>query len=163
MYPPLWEKSLNAYNYFKGMGITIAPSRVFQREKNQKADSYEYTQEQLVWLDENSTTIFDQTTNFPPPVDNYFGTTFFEQTGSVEKLDEVEFTNKRKNKFAGWTCNMGMDHITIDSLGTIKSSTCSQAKLMGTLENFQSLEKSGTICFTEFCMCTQDVMITKYL
>jgi MoaA/NifB/PqqE/SkfB family radical SAM enzyme len=163
MYPPLWDKALNAYNYFKDLAITIAPSRVFKRADNSRASSYEYTAEQLAWLDDNSVTIFDQTSNFPPPKGNYFGTTYFEQNGLVEKLDEVEFTNKRKNKFTGWTCNMGIDHITIDSQGLVKTSTCPQSKALGTLENFQSLEKTGTTCFTEYCMCTQDVMITKYL
>lgn len=163
MYPPLWDKSLNAYNYFKELGVTIAPSRVFKRQTHVREASYEYTPEQLAWLDVNSNTIFDKN-GFPPPDNNYFGFSYIEyEDGRVEPLDEVEFTNKRKNKFAGWQCNMGKDHLFINSDGFVRESTCDQAKWFGRMEDFTELNNTSVKCVSEYCMCTLDVLIPKKL
>jgi len=163
MYPPLWDKALNAYYKFKDMPrVTIAPSRVFKRDDNDKVEvSYEYSQEQLDWLDKNSTTIYKHN-NFPPPKNNSFGQNYFEDNlGNVSKFDEVEFVNKRQNGFMGWQCNMGIDHISITSYGDILESACRQAKRIAHISDFKELNKSPTICKTWWCMCTSDVMIPK--
>ena len=161
MYPPLWDKAVNAYETFKAMDkVTIAPSRVFKRDELTHDASYEYTDQQLEWLKANSEVIF-RDNDYPPPANNYFGTTFIEVDGIVSKLDEVEFTNNRKNSFVGWDCNMGVDHIFIRPSGEIIQSACQQAKHIATIFNFESLSKSSTKCHTQWCMCTADVLITK--
>lgn len=165
MYPPYWDKALAAYNYFKNLRITISPSRVFKRNLDQEANSYEYTQDQLDWLNANSNTIFFNDLGFNPPENNYYGFTFIENDhGQIEKLDEVEYTNKRKNKFSGWTCNMGKDHIAISGHGDVKQSTCQQSKYLGNIQDISKniiLESQGVRCYTEYCMCTLDVQIPK--
>lgn len=164
MYPPLWDKAVNAYNYFKQLGVTIAPSRVFMREADQRDSSYTYSVEQLEWLNKNSNTIFDTTFQKAPPDNNYFGFTYIEDSaGLIENLDEVEYTNNRKNKFSGWNCNMGMDHISINSYGKILESTCPQSKVIGTLGEDFKLNTDSVTCRTEYCMCTADVLIPKQL
>lgn len=162
MYPPLWDKAVNAYNSFKDMGVTIAASRVWKRNLDQPQHSYDYTEEQLAWLDSNSAVIFNNDNSVPPPDNNYFGFSFIEDdSGNVENFDEVETTNKRKNKFTDWECNMGIDHITINGQGGLLHSTCPQAYRFGHVSSFSGLIKNSTICKTEYCMCTLDTLIPK--
>jgi organic radical activating enzyme len=163
MYPPLWDKAVNAYNYFKDMGVTIAPSRVFKRNESTFDASYEYSQEQLDWLTNNSKTIFRDENSFAPPDNNWYGFTYIQDnTGNVEALDEVEFTNNRKNKFKGWHCNMGIDHIMINGQGLVSGAACEKAVRLGNLENFSKLATTSSICRHDYCMCTLDVQISKH-
>lgn len=163
MYPPLWDKAVNAYETFKAMDkVTIAPSRVFKREELGANDiSYLYNEQQLQWLKENSNVIF-KNNQFAPPINNHYGQTWIEVNNMVEKLDEVEFTNNRKNTFTNWNCNMGVDHIFIKPTGEIFQSACSQAMQIATIFDFKELLKTSTICKTIWCMCTADVLIPKH-
>lgn len=165
MYPPLWDKAVNAYETFKLMDkVTIAPSRVFERDKGvtSQSSSYNYSNEQLEWLKNNSSVIFKDN-DFPPPNNNNYGNTWIDDGSSVSKLDEVEFTNNRKNTFLNWKCNMGVDHIMIRPDGTILQSACNQSKKIGTIFDDVQLPKESVICHTQWCMCTADVMIPKEL
>ena len=165
MYPPLWDKCVNAYKRLEEMGITRSISRVFKRESYQVSESYTYTDEQLAWLDENSRVIFNHDNARLPKNNNFYGHTLIEYQNNndivKEQLDEVEFTNSRKNMFKGWHCNMGQEHIAIDSYGNVLQATCTTSKVIGTLENFHELSQTGTVCQNDYCMCTLDVQITK--
>ncbi len=161
MYPPLWDKALNAYNTFKSMdNVTIAPSRVFHRETHGANSSFEYTPGQLQWLEENSNVIF-KGGDFPPPNNNAFGATYLDDGSTIANVDEVEFVNNRRNKFKGWTCSMGVNHININAHGNILPSACSQAKSIGNIFDFEQLPQESTVCVTEWCMCTADILIPK--
>lgn len=166
MYPPLWDKSVAAYQKFKDMGITLGISRVFKRDQMQVAESYSYSEQQLAWLDSNSRVYFDHDNSFQPVNGNYYGNTYVDYLDNnntvTENLDEVEFTNLRKNKFLEWHCHMGKDHIFINPLGEIDQATCSSSRQIGTIENFESLTKEPTVCSSTYCMCTLDVQIPKY-
>jgi organic radical activating enzyme len=162
MYPPLWDKSVNAYNRFQKIeNVTLSASRVFKRDTNDFSDSYTYSPEQLKWLEENSHVRYSST-HFPPINDNTFGQTFIDINGVSESLNEVEYVNNRKNSFIGWECNMGVDHISIDPFGFIKQSACKQAKTISALKDFTKLPTNSDKCQTEWCMCTSDVMIPKW-
>jgi organic radical activating enzyme len=162
MYPPFWAKSVAAYNKFKDMDrVTIAPSRVFKRDKNANDASYEYSAEQLQWLQDNSEVIFKDNV-FPPAENNTYGNSFIEIDGQVSRLDEVEFANNRKNTFLDWNCNMGVDHIFIGPDGRILQSACKQAKVISNIFDFESLSTTSTVCRTEWCMCTADILIPKH-
>lgn len=162
MYPPLWHKSIDAYNRFEKIeNITLSASRVFKRDTNDFSDSYTYSPEQLKWLEENSHVRYSST-HFPPINDNTFGQTFIDINGFSEPLNEVEYVNNRKNSFVGWECNMGLDHININPFGFISQSACSQAKTISTLKDFTILPTNSEKCQTEWCMCTADVMIPKW-
>lgn len=163
MYPPLWDKAVNAYEHFKKMDkVTIAPSRVFKREEFTHDISYEYSDTQLYWLEQNSEVIF-KNNNFPPPKNNYYGDTFIDIDGNISKLDEVELANNRKNSFVDWKCNMGIDHIFIMPSGDILQSACTQARKISSIFNFETLLSDSTVCKTKWCMCTADILIPKQL
>lgn len=165
MYPPMWDKCVNAYKRFEQIGITRGISRVFKRDSNQFSESYTYTDSQLAWMEQNNRVIFNNEFGRAPPNNNYYGDTWidYNNNGVLTRgsLDEVELTNSRKNKFTGWSCSMGQDHISIDGQGNILQATCTTSSCLGTLENFTGLNIEPTICRSDYCMCTLDVQIPK--
>jgi hypothetical protein len=162
MYPPLWTRAVDAYYKFEKIeNITLSASRVFKRESKDVADSYTYSDEQLKWLEEHSHVRYSSK-HFMPKNNNMFGQTFIDINGNVENLNEVDYVNNRKNSFVGWNCNMGIDHICIDSYGNVKQSTCLQAKVISTIKDFTCLPTISEKCHTKWCMCTADVMIPKW-
>jgi MoaA/NifB/PqqE/SkfB family radical SAM enzyme len=165
MYPPYWNKSVEAFEKFRQFpNITLEPSRIFRREEIGSHDkSYEYSESQLQWLTENSgLNIRAEKIIKLAPENNIFGETKVQyDNGFVERLDEVLWTNLRKNSFIGWHCNMGMDHILIRGNGDILQSACNQAKKLGNIRNFSTLDKEPTLCRMDWCMCTADIQIPK--
>jgi len=162
MYPPYWNKSVGAFEKFKTYpNITLEPSRVFKREISKSNESYEYTDEQLKWFEDNSGLQIRGGIRSAPK-NNFFGKTFVvSEDGSSEKLDEVKIVNLGQNNFVNWSCNMGIDHIFILGDGNIRHSACLQAFTFSTISTFKELPKTSTLCKTNLCMCTTDVMIPK--
>jgi organic radical activating enzyme len=162
MYPPLWDKSLNAYHKFAAMdNVTLGASRVFKRDSLQADSSYEYDTEQLAWLEKHSNVVFKGgVKSFAQ--DKQYGNTFaIYEDDSTNPVDEVDFVNNRKNNFIGWNCRMGADHLFINSNWLIRQAACSHAGFMGTIEDFTGLNTTSTVCKDQWCMCTADVLITK--
>lgn len=164
MYPPLWQKSVDAFNRLISVSdLTLEPSRVFNRQNDRNEQSYNYSDDQLEWLTRHSG-MGIRGGSFAPPGNNYFGKTFIQyDAGVVDTLDEVEYVNALKNQFSGWECDMGLTHIMINPRGEIKKSACKQAKTIGTIANFQGLvlDDQPEICRVKYCMCTLDVLISK--
>jgi len=171
MYPvsPFWEKSVSAFERLREFqNIRLEPSRVFKREKREtESISYEYSEEQIQWLKDHSNLNIGHSVigKIPPPY-NSFGSTWVEDAaGYSTKFDEVETVNNRKNKFTGWKCNMGMDYIHITDSGHIYPAVCTVKPgriFEGDIFNFKGLRRLPSTCIEEWCMCTNDVLITKY-
>jgi len=166
MFPPVWAKAQTAYERFKAMDhVTLAPSRVFKRDELTGQDSYEYSAEQLKWLDDNSEVLFrnSASTNNRNDQNNPYGRSIVVYNdGSESQFNEVEFVNNRKNQFAGWQCEMGKSHIFINKDWLICHATCNTAESFATVETFETLPTELMTCKSEYCMCTADVMIPKY-
>lgn len=164
MYPPYWQKSFDAYNRFKAMpAVTIGASRVFKRDTREVSSSYDYSQEQLNWLEENSRVIFKPGVKYYAP-GAAIGQTFIKYSDeTTEKMDEVELVNKAQNKFLGWSCSMGRNHLFIDTNWNIKQATCGTASVFSTVETFDKLPDQDVYCKDNYCMCTTDVQIPKRL
>ena len=160
MYPPYWDKAADAFERFKQVkDITLEPSRVFKRESHKTDSSYEYSPEQLKWLEDNSG-LNIRGIAFVAPDKSSYGQNYIEfDNGQIDKLDEVEYVNNLKNIFTGWECTMGSNHIYIGPDGNIKHSACSQASVIGNFETFEFA--SPQICRVKYCTCTNDVLIPK--
>lgn len=162
MYPPFWTKAKQAFEKFKTYSnIALEPSRVFKRNASDASVSYEYSEEQVKWLNENSGLNIRGSTK-PPPKNNYYGKTYIEyDNGEAHYLDEVLFVNTRRNSFKGWQCFMGTENIWISGNGDIKDSACPQAKVFSTIKDFNGLKTTPVICKMDWCMCTSDVLLSK--
>lgn len=162
MYPPLWDKSLNAYHRFAAMdNVTLGASRVFKRDSLQADSSYEYNQEQLAWLEQYSNVTFKGGVKSFVDGKQYGNTFAVYEDNSITPVDEVDFVNNRKNNFIGWSCRMGADHLFINTDWLIREAACNNARFLGTVEDFAGLNTTSTICRDQWCMCTADVLITK--
>ena len=166
MFPPVWAKAETAYERFKAMDhVTLAASRVFKRDELTGQHSYEYSEQQLKWLDDNSEVLFrnSASTNNRNDQSNPYGRSMVVYNdGSESQFNEVEFVNNRKNQFAGWQCEMGKSHIFINKDWLICHATCNTAESFATVETFETLPTELMTCKSEYCMCTADVMIPKY-
>jgi hypothetical protein len=162
------NKNHFAFERIKAMNdIRLEPTRVFQRaNRANSAISYDYSEEQLQWLKDNSNlNIGTHIVRKSPGINNSFGVTWSQlENGTVTKFDEVEAVNSRKNKFTGWDCNIGMDYIHITDSGHIYPAVCTVKPgyiYMADIFNFKGLKTQSTKCREEWCMCTNDVLITK--
>ena len=164
MYPPFWNKSVAAFERFRSIpNITLEPSRVYKRNERQSDESYNYSNEQLDWLEQNSGLRIVATENVKLASErSYWGETYVRYNElSEEKLDEVEFVNLKKTNFKGWNCSIGQNHILIHGDGTIYSGTCSTSRKISTIKDFVKLPAQGVVCKTDWCMCTGEVMVNK--
>jgi organic radical activating enzyme len=166
MYPPVWDKAEAAYERFKTMErVTLSASRVFKRDELTGQHSYEYSEQQLKWMDEHSEVIFRDnparaSLNDPP---NHYGRNMaLYEDGTVSDFNEIEFVNNRRNQFMGWQCEMGSSHIFINKDWQVFQATCSTAKEIATIETFETLSQGLQTCESDYCMCTADVMIPKH-
>lgn len=164
MYPPLWNKSVDAFDRFRSIpNITLEPSRVYKRDSKQQDESYIYNENQLAWLETHSGMKIVAEHHVKLAHErSYWGETYVRYNDlSEEKLDEVEFVNLRKNNFKGWNCSIGKTHIFIQGNGSIYSGTCSTAKKIADMKDFVRLPDEEVICQTEWCMCTGEVTVNK--
>lgn len=164
MFPPLWEKSVAAFEKFKTFdNIHLEPSRVFKRNLHISDESYIYSEYQLEWLHQNSgMKIIPSKTIKLAPERSYWGQTYVQYSDeSIQMLDEVQYVNERKNSFEKWNCKIGVDHIFIQGNGNIYSGTCSSSQKISNLQTFISLPSSDIVCKTKWCMCTAEVMVEK--
>lgn len=164
MFPPFWEKSVKAFEKFKTFdNIHLEPSRVFKRNMHISDESYDYSNDQLEWLSQNSgMKIIPSKIIKLAHERSYWGQTYIGyDDGSSKLLDEVQCVNERKNSFENWNCKIGINHIFIQGDGEIYTGTCSSSRKISNLQNFVSLPAEDTICRTKWCMCTAEVMVEK--
>lgn len=162
MWPPLWDKCIEAYNKFKNIQSMchVGFTRVFKKDQLEQDTSYDYSKEQLLWFEKEDPLYRP---NFFPILDGKgFGDTFIKyDNGLIEKLDDQFLINNRLNKFFGWDCNIGQDSLFISYSGEVKGASCSQAQNLGTLENFKGLVKRPTTCRQLYCSCSLETNIPK--
>lgn len=163
MYPPLWGKAIWAYKKFEEMNITLGASRVFKRNERRHDVSYDYSEEQVQWMNEHALKMGPGFRHYKE--ENHYGKTMIAyDDGQEEMLNEVEMTNKMENTFTDWMCNMGLDHIFIDGAGRIRGATCNQAvHIADSIKSYAGLYPSATKCILKYCTCTLDVQIPKTL
>jgi len=160
---PFWTKSVNAYNKFKTMfNVGLKPSRVFKRQLDGMSGnsiSVDYSTHQLNWLEDNINLNFIHKERTVKYID-WGENKALLLDNTIEDFDEVKMVNSRKNKYFGWKCNMGIDSLHIYKT-KIFSAACKQQISLGDIFNFSGLLKKSTMCETEWCMCTGDVLIPK--
>lgn len=163
MYPKYWNQCIDAFTKFKNIKTltNLNVSRVFKRNKLQNDESYVYSDEQLLWFQENSNGI-NRVGRKSCPDNKQFGKVKIQyEDFTTKKFNEKYIVNNRLNKFINWKCNMGIEHIHINGNGLIKGAACSSGTSLGTIQTFDTLHKNPTTCSQEYCNCTLDTMITK--
>lgn len=81
--------------------------------------------------------------------------------GSLVKIHANQMHNLDIDRFKGWFCHAGYDRISIDVDGKVYGGNCGN-DVLGTIEDWDLLEKPTT-CKLETCTgCTDDLMIKKW-
>lgn len=82
----------------------------------------------------------------------------------VEILDPNQLILENKVNFKGWTCNIGIDQIFVNSLGKIWGGTCLQGTPLGNIQRPNKINwpTEPTVCETVHCGCYTDITLEKY-
>lgn len=162
MWPPLWEKCVEAYHKFKTIDSMahVGFTRVFKKDQHEQDTSYEYTEQQLLWFEKENP--LNKPFPFQITEGKGFGGTYIKYNNGVEKkLDDQYLLNNRLNRFFNWTCNIGKDCLYISFAGKIRGASCGQGQDLGTIENFKGLAKTPIICKQIWCSCALETNIAK--
>jgi pyruvate-formate lyase-activating enzyme len=66
------------------------------------------------------------------------------------------------NKFFGWTCDIGLDTLSVDMWGNIHGGLCQVGGNYGNIYTGDyTLPAQPTLCNKEWCTCHLDIMVTK--
>lgn len=82
----------------------------------------------------------------------------------IEPLDPNKLILENKVNFKGWSCNIGIDQIFVNSLGKIWGGTCLQGKQIGNIQKSNQVywPLAPTVCETVHCGCYTDIMLEKH-
>lgn len=70
---------------------------------------------------------------------------------------------ERKNRFLGWTCDIGLDTLNVDMWGEIYGGLCRVGGSYGNIYTGDyTLPADPTVCDKTWCTCHLDIMVTKY-
>lgn len=80
-----------------------------------------------------------------------------------EKFIPQNFVNTRRDKFKGWSCNVGIDRLSIEPNGDVYGSTCYITNPYGNIYDIDNLTlpTNPIICTKEYCGCGSDISISK--
>lgn len=162
MWPPLWDRCVEAYNKFKNMDSMahVGFTRVFKKDQLEQDTSYDYNEQQLEWFKEERTV--NKPFPFGLPDGKAFGESYVRYDNGVEKkLDDQYLLNNRLNQFYNWNCNIGIDCLYISFTGKITGASCRQGQDLGTLDQFLGLADEPVRCKQLWCSCALETNITK--
>lgn len=77
------------------------------------------------------------------------------------ELNSDQLIASKTNKFPGWTCFAGVDHITIDFDGTIYRAKCFNDGPIGKIGDSVVFSDTPTICKKQWCKCSSSIPIRK--
>ena len=77
----------------------------------------------------------------------------------------IDLNHKRRNKFKGWHCDIGLNNLYIDPKGGIAKSVCKGARLnmISSIKDIDNLvwPDRPTVCNYEWCFCDPEALIKK--
>ena len=100
-----------------------------------------------------------------PKVDFRHGVEYQDQ--SHERLDENKLINENNTNFKGWSCNIGLEQLSIGYSGHIHRGGCQwpRGRAIGHLSRYQEIDFPihPIICNLPGCYCPTDIRISKSL
>ena len=77
----------------------------------------------------------------------------------------IDLNHHKRNKFKGWSCQIGMNNLFITPKGEIAKSVCKgcRQQMLSSIKDIDNMEwpDRPTICEYEWCFCEPEVLIKK--
>jgi len=77
----------------------------------------------------------------------------------------IDLNHKKRNKFKGWHCDIGINNLFIDPKGDIAKSVCKGARkqMLSSFKNIANIAwpDRPTVCEYEWCFCDPELLISK--
>jgi MoaA/NifB/PqqE/SkfB family radical SAM enzyme len=134
------------YYRLKDEGVPITIRRIRWTEGDHDLfDDMRYDQNDLDWILENTATVKPNCV-----------------LDGVELLHANDIIKLHKNKFKGWSCNVGLESLMINWDGDVHRATCREGGSLGNIYvGTFNVPTSNIKCTREFCTCAADIPITK--
>ena len=162
--PLQFNKIKNDIEYMKEFGnFGISVRRVYDRNPAVKR-SYEYTNEQLLYLNNNATIKEKKSVAFPQEMQ--YQTIMIKDETSLN-VNENALFGTEDNNFLGWDCYAGIDTLSLDVTGNILPAYCytGYKKVIGSwlTDNLADLQwPAGKMkCGDMRCVCVHDLRARK--
>ena len=163
MHPIKWNKCIELANRLKKLEVfSFSYGAIFEGWPNQSMEiDRRYTDEQLDFLRKNKGTISSERRM---PVEN-FSRRFITKWNDGEVTDNLskqDLINKSQNNFKGWTCWVGLRHLSIDERGDIFTAQCHWRQPLGNIISGEiKLPQKPIVCGAERCHCHPYIGIKK--
>ncbi len=149
-YPPIWDKVVHDYEYFKN---NLKDIRILElKYVDERSEKISYNQEQLKFIGNNFIKKKE------------IGKFSLIINGNEEYFSIPNILSKNMNNFNGWKCNAGVKNFVLKTNGDVfPTSGCTVGRSLGNwfTNNFKSL-KEPLICNVDKCWCGPDIKIEKW-
>lgn len=85
------------------------------------------------------------------------------EDGRSEQMPATEFLTRGLNEWSGWSCNAGIELLSINDAGEVYRGLCHEGGVIGHVaspDQFQ-LPESPVVCTHKSCVCQTDIMVTR--
>ena len=171
MLPSKWDHCIDVFNSLKDIDTCLLePVRIFDwGGKNREASVY--TEDQLNWFKSDEALRPHQ--KMISHLDNKFKRVNLQSrfefddksTVTDKQVNPLEFINSGMTNFKGYTCEVGLKSLHIDSTGSIFLGNCMIGGPIGNINDFENIKWTSfpVICHKEVCHCATDVIINKWI
>jgi hypothetical protein len=152
----MFDECKKSVEFYKEHGFKYTLRRIVKKgELNSKSNAYIYTPEQLEWI------FAEQLEELAIPNIPIF---YMEQGKEMSrKVHSNEIASSNKNKFIGWVCWAGLDHLAILEDGAIYRGQCRVGDKIGSIfDDVITLPSEPIVCTKEVCACSPGIALEKY-
>ena len=87
----------------------------------------------------------------------------FDRDGESRTRAAADLVMAGDNRFAGWTCNAGIESIAVNHRGEVYRAMCQEGGLLGRIVDVKlPLPTQPIVCRKRRCSCLSDIMLTKW-
>jgi MoaA/NifB/PqqE/SkfB family radical SAM enzyme len=157
-----WDKCVSIFEKLRDNTVVPIQIKKLQVEFG-KRDWMEYTEEQKKWMQQaHKSTAFRPSTKRNK---TSLGINCYYTDGTVTSETNHDLIQSGKNKFKGWSCNIGRDLVVIKANGdVVPANACNQQVVMGNIKTDPStinLLTNPIVCDYNECTCGSDIEIDK--
>lgn len=145
-----WDYCVSVYEELSSISIPVSPKVVLKGFGLKTEGPVDYSKEQWAWINNHQ----DKTNTVK---------IVFEDNSEIFSSPSKQLAILEGTNFSGLNCYSPVEQLTIDADGSMYSSSCSQRKLLGNVNNLSSYtrEFKTMVCSTSYCWCYSDIHTTK--
>jgi len=171
MHSVKWDHCMEVFHSLKDIDtFLLEPVRILDWSSENK-ESFQYTQEQLDWFQSEEAMKphkkgLEHLIGLVSPVNLNSSFQFDDQSiVSNPYYNTVEFINAGMTNFEGYSCEIGLKSLFVNSAGEIYLGNCFVGGSIGNIEDFENIKwpTKPVTCDLNICRCATDVNVSKWI